>query len=172
MSKLAALPLLALAAGLPAQECIAPIANGVTRSWVGPEFSACRLQDWRRQGGWIESLHADRRFGPVPGMLDTMERGRLKLAAQMPPLGPDDVLPGSLELAQGEGWEQVALAVLDPDALTFRLRAGKFEVAKEGRAYRVRSRLRRGQGAWEDSLYEGSLRLQPSSGKALVVDLK
>jgi hypothetical protein len=26
----------------------------VDRIWVGPEFQACRHQDWRVRGGWLE----------------------------------------------------------------------------------------------------------------------
>ncbi len=41
----------------------APIPAGVSRAWVGPEFFANRLADWRLEGGGVHCLEAGRRRG-------------------------------------------------------------------------------------------------------------
>ena len=134
----------------------------------GTQRAGFAFSELSARGGKIR-VHEERRFGPVLGTLYTMEGGTLKLTAQMPPLGKDDVLQGTLELAKGDVWEQVAAAVLDPDARTLRFRAHGVKVPAEGRAYRVRYRLRRGIREWEDARYEGTLRAEPGRDDELVL---
>ncbi|MCH7946129.1 MAG: hypothetical protein IIC73_08980, partial [Armatimonadetes bacterium] len=80
---------------------------------------------------WFDEFHASgsklrvdesRGFGPVLATQYTLSRGVLKMTAQMPPLGQHDPQTARLELFRDGRWRIADVAILDPDAFTFRFR--------------------------------------------------
>jgi hypothetical protein len=62
----------------------------VDRIWVGPEFQACRHQDWRVRGGWLECAEARARYPMRTCSLLAREidpaRGGFSLRAEVRPI--------------------------------------------------------------------------------------
>ncbi|MCH8978067.1 MAG: alkaline phosphatase D family protein [Armatimonadetes bacterium] len=92
-------------------------------SHLGPEGNEATF--------WFDEFHASgsklrvdesRGFGPVLATQYTLSEGILKMTAQMPPFGRHDPQTARLELFRNANWRVADVAILDPDAFTFRFR--------------------------------------------------
>ncbi len=84
----------------------------------GKPRASVRFKDWRIAGDGVVR-DADGLFGPILWSQYTLADGRLKVSAQMPPLGPGDPSTVYLEVAEGESadrWREVARGEIDADA--------------------------------------------------------
>ena len=138
-------------------------------SHLGPGDSRAGswFRDWRVSGSKVV-VDRERAFGPVLCAQYTVSRGVLKLTAQMPPLGDDDVRTARLELKQGKKWRSRALANLEPDANVFAFRLDDW--APRGEVpYRVVYELNVGSGRTEKHVYKGLIRREPIDEDSFVL---
>ena len=64
------------------------------------------FRDFSAQGEGID-VHPDRHFGPILGVIYSLDETRLKLNAQFPPLGFNDSREAVLEFREGDQWRLV-----------------------------------------------------------------
>lgn len=64
------------------------------------------------------ALHPDRHYGPIFGVIYSLDDGRLKLNAQFPPLGFNSAREAVLELRVGGKWKQVAKEAIASPSFT------------------------------------------------------
>lgn len=91
--------------------------------------SSVWFNDWRISGDAI-ALDPKGRFGPILWSQYTLAEGKLKVSAQMPPLGPDDPMVVFLEVSEGESesdWREVAQGIIDADARVAVLEVGGWD---------------------------------------------
>ncbi len=93
-----------------------------------------RFQDWRISGAGIGTTDVEP-FGPILWTQYTRQGNRVKLSAQMAPMGESDVIEAKLDLKQNNEWREVAAAFIDPLSRTALFRA---EVPAGAVEYRVR----------------------------------
>ncbi|MEO7650744.1 MAG: alkaline phosphatase D family protein, partial [Bryobacteraceae bacterium] len=95
----------------------------------------------------------DRAFGPILFTMYTVNRGVMKLTAQMAPLARTSE-PARLQVRRGAGWRTIASAPIDPLARTATFRLTKWDQSKDT-AYRVSFRF------GKEHYYEGTIRRDP-----------
>ncbi len=124
------------------------------------------FRDWQVAGDKVR-LHADRRFGPVAGVLYTLSRGTLKLTAQMLPIGQQDSRRVTLEVRRpGQSdWTPAATATIDADGFTARFRVEHWEATADV-PFRVVYRPRAGG---ETYTCAGTIRREPIDEDELVL---
>src|SRR5690606_27816522 len=87
--------------------------NDATVSWS--------FADWRVAGSKL-APHPERTFGPILWSQYTLSRDVLTIAAQMPPLGPQDSPTVRLETQDGGNWREIGRADIEPDSRTATIR--------------------------------------------------
>jgi alkaline phosphatase D len=130
------------------------------------------------EGAWFEKWEAsgdilgyfpERRFGPVMFTLYTLNKGILKLTAQMPPVAGSDERTVNLEVSTGENnWEKAAAAEIDPMARTATFRIENFDDKKDTR-YRVSYAWSPDGNNPDQWYYEGVIRKNPVDKEEIVV---
>ena len=124
------------------------------------------FRDWRARGSLLAS-DGGRAFGPVMCALHTLSGGVLKLTAQLGPLGPDDAREVWLERLEGDRWQPVARAPVDPLSCTATFRVPGWDASRDV-PYRLAYALRTGPGRSATHYYGGTVR-RPPRGDELVL---
>ncbi|MCA9284892.1 MAG: alkaline phosphatase D family protein [Phycisphaerales bacterium] len=136
--------------------------------------------DWRIRSfeidagaGWIER-HPERRWGPVLGVLYTLDREEgdgvtMRLTAQLPvlPIGQLSDLRLEIEDAPQE-WSVVALGVPVDGSFTVPFVATGLD-DRTSRRFRVAGAVARGDGSSEPFEYQGNIRARPTDDRTAVV---
>jgi hypothetical protein len=130
-----------------------------------------------RQGYWFRALtvqgervedYPERALGPVIGTQHTLDRGTLKLTAQLAPLGEEDEKTAELQLRQGLRWRAAATAGLVEPGYTATFRIEGWDASSDV-PYRILYNLRSGEGV-EPVYYEGGvIRREPVDKEEIVV---
>ena len=103
--------------------------------------------------------HAERSFGPIVSAMYTLSDDRLKMTAQLVPLG-DDRRSVYLELQEPDGtWRAHGVSPVEPGSWTARFRT----------RFRPGARYRLSYGEDEQSRFEGLLRREPSEEDDLIL---
>jgi hypothetical protein len=125
------------------------------------------FREWRLEGPGVVA-HRERGLGPVLGTQHTLDRGTLKLTAQLAPLGAEDGKRAELQLLRGGRWTTAATAdVVEPGyTATFRIEGwdGASDVP-----YRVAYDLREGERAQATYYEGGAIRREPVDKDEIVV---
>lgn len=124
------------------------------------------FRNWALHGaGW--QVDESRAWGPILAMLWTRHEGRLRLTAQLPPLGQGDSHTAELQTRRNGRWTAVATAPIETPSWT-----ALFDIpswpAGEDAPYRVAFRCRDGGGVREFSR-EGVIRKDPVDKDEVVV---
>jgi alkaline phosphatase D len=115
---------------------------------------------WTLEGSAVQS-HPERCWGPILWSMHTVSRGVLKMTAQMPPLGALDSSTVRLEIQQGDRWEDLGEAPIDPDACTATFRIEAWQTNREV-PYRLVYRSRSKGGESVDHAWTGTVRREPT----------
>lgn len=120
------------------------------------------FRDFKAAGKGIE-IHPDRHFGPILGVIYSLDDSRLKLNAQFPPLGFNDASEAVLELREGGEWKPVAKESIESPSFTA-LFDVTTEVVLSDCDYRVGY-------AWKGDTYwfEGKIQAAPEAGEEVTV---
>jgi hypothetical protein len=127
------------------------------------------FEDWRVRGDTVEA-HPERTFGPILFNQYTLNRGTLKMTAQLPPVGDADGDAVRLQTqAPGGGgaWDTIAEAPVDALSRTATFRVPGWDDARDV-PYRLVYRYRAGGGMKTDH-HEGTVRRDPVDQDDLVV---
>jgi len=129
---------------------------------------ACHwFREWRLEGMWVEA-HPERALGPVIGTQHTLDRGTLKLTAQLAPLGADDEKTAEFQLRQGGRWSTTATTGVVEPGYTATFRIEGWDASSEV-PYRILYNLRSGEGV-QSIYYEGGvIRREPVGKEEIVV---
>ncbi|RMG60991.1 MAG: twin-arginine translocation pathway signal protein, partial [Bacteroidetes bacterium] len=124
------------------------------------------FMNWEASGSKL-SAHPERAYGPILFSHYTLSRNVLKLTAQLAPLGPDDGHTVRLEGQQGDSWQLLGEAAIDPDARTATFRLPGWDASQEV-PYRLSVDLREQAGLKTHS-WAGTFRAEPDGSEPLVV---
>lgn len=134
-----------------------------------PSRTSFWFRDWRASGSKL-IVQDDAAFGPVLGAMYTVNRGILKMTAQMPVIGPDDSRVVRLEV-RGTGspdWRPVGQARIVVPGYTATFKITDWDSRKQYQ-YRLVYSLRQGRGKWRACHYNGIIRRDPVDKETLVV---
>jgi hypothetical protein len=120
------------------------------------------FRNWTVSGDKFE-LHDDRALGPVIGAQHTLSRGRLKLTAQLMPIGADDAHEVELEQRVDGDWMSVTTAPIIVPGYTATFRVDDWDAGRDV-PFRLRYVL---DGA--DRYREGVVRRDPVDAAEIVV---
>jgi hypothetical protein len=115
------------------------------------------FRDWTVSGSKV-TAHDDRAYGPIMFTMHTLSRKKLKLSAQMAPVG-NGYKRVALEVRDGESWKQIAETEMDADARTATFKVGDWDDTVDT-PYRV---------VYQGHHYEGIVRKDPRQKASLVV---
>lgn len=101
--------------------------------------------------------HRDRAWGPVLNTLYTVDEGTLKLTAQFGPMREGHV--AALDLKNADGWHQVAISPIEPDAAT-----ATFKVEGVSTVVDTPFQVRLVDGAMNGEAYAGVIKAAPLDG--------
>ena len=104
-------------------------------------------------------------FGPILWAMHTLDKGTLRLTAQMPPLGADDAQEVSLQIRENDEWQEVEQQDIEPISRTalFTLTDWKTDQDTD---YRL---VYANQG--EEHYYEGTIRQEPEDRPLVLAGL-
>ncbi|HET6882210.1 MAG TPA: alkaline phosphatase D family protein [Pirellulales bacterium] len=124
------------------------------------------FRDWRLSGTKTEE-HEDRTCGPILCTQYTVNRGVLKLTAQLMPIGAADAQTVELQLHEGGQWATVATAEVTTPGYTATFRLTDWDASRDV-PYRVAYRLRdaMGERPWH---WSGTIRRDPTDKKTFVL---
>ena len=105
--------------------------------------------------GTMVEYKPENSFGPILWAMYTLSRGRLKLTAQLPPVGIKDSQKVELELFKNGKWVKEAKVEIDPVSFTSIFTIDYWN-ASQGTKYRLRYTLDK-----ERHTYEGIIREEP-----------
>lgn len=140
--------------------------GGLRGATTGFAFGALSLRGSRL------ALHPDRALGPILATMYTLAGDRLKLTAQLAPLGGDDATQAALELQRDGRWQRVAQATRrDPgNVCTFAVdHASALGLGQQDVAYRVSCAARDGNDTAGEHLYAGTIRRIPTAERPFVL---
>ena len=131
------------------------------------------------EGWWFRGLSAsgpgvvsvsDRTFGPILGVLYTLDRNVMTMVAQFPPIGKNDNQTATLQIQPEPraNWVAVATSNIDPDSRTARFRVSDWNDTDDI-PYRVVYTLARRDGGSAVDEYHGTIRRQPTPGNPLSI---
>ena len=131
--------------------------------------SGCRFwfQDWQLQGNKL-STFSQRGLGPVIGAQHTISRDRLKLTAQLAPIGVNDVQESHLEVQRDDQWVRVATTTIIVPGYTAPFAIDNWESDKTT-PYRVVYETRDRSGQLQTSAFTGTIRRDPIDKQQIVV---
>lgn len=115
------------------------------------------FDDWTVEGSMIDRDES-RTVGPVISAMHTLSRGKLKLTAQLMPVGTTEPRSASLELKLTEGWTEVDRATVDRRSFTAAF-STDYDPTR-GLRYRV---------VYGDDTYGGKIRHDPVEKRELVL---
>jgi hypothetical protein len=121
--------------------------GGAVRFW---------FRDWRVAGTKLQA-HPDRAVGPILFAMHTVQKGVLKMTAQLMPVATGEM--AVLEVRRGGQWREAARSTIDPLARTAHFRVAKWDQAVDT-PYRVRFR---------DHEWTGTVRRDPTDKPRIVV---
>ncbi len=126
------------------------------------------FRDWKVSGSNVVA-HQDCTFGPILFTMHTLNRGLLKMTAQMAPVGnaPQDLVlqfRGGAELP----WRAIASTRIDPLARTATFRVPGWDDSRDI-AYRVVYNMPDGNGNPREYFFEGTIRRDPIEKQNIVV---
>ncbi len=132
-----------------------------------------------KTGWWFRGLHAsgpgvlsvsERTFGPVLGVLYTLDRNVMTMIAQFPPIGSDDNQEATLQIQPEPraNWVPVGTSRIDPDSRTARFRVSDWNDTADI-PYRVVYKLARRDGSSMVDEYHGVVRKEPVAGEPLSI---
>ncbi|MEM6856208.1 MAG: hypothetical protein AAF593_17545, partial [Planctomycetota bacterium] len=125
----------------------------------GDKRPRVRFRYWRIVGNGV-TRDATGLFGPILWSQYTLADNRLRVSAQMPPLGPNDSSTVVLEVAEDPSasrWREVARGEIDPDA-----RVAVMEVDEWSREVPTAARLRY---VWQDESNYWPMTIRPEPGR-------
>lgn len=125
------------------------------------------FDDWRIDGSKVES-HDEQSFGPILWAMHTLSRRVLKMTAQMPPLGDQELPVVRLQLRTGADWKTVAEAKIDARPRTATFRIPDWD-ATRAVPYRLAYTLLARDGSQQEVYYSGTIRRDPTDKGTLVV---
>jgi alkaline phosphatase D len=132
-----------------------------------------------KSGWWFRGLAANgpgvvsvsgRSFGPILGVLYTLDRNVMTMTAQFPPTGKDDNQQATLQIQPEPraNWVAVSTSEIDPDSRTARFSVSDWNDA-EDIPYRVVYKIARRDGSEAVDEYHGTIRKQPIPGEPLSI---
>ncbi|MBN1395761.1 MAG: alkaline phosphatase D family protein [Pirellulales bacterium] len=90
-----------------------------------------RFSDWKLSGGNV-SVNPEYVFGPILFSQYSLNRGVLKITAQMPPIGRNDCQTVRLEVQGTDGaWQPAGEAAIDPLARTAAIRVERWDSSRD-----------------------------------------
>src|SRR5262245_60533612 len=123
--------------------------------------------NWKVAGSRVQA-HDDRAFGPILFNHYTLHGGRLKMTAQLPPLGEKDSQTVSLQVEHEFHWIEVGNAKIDPVARTASFRIEKWPAEREVK-YRLVYQLTSKDGTQSPHIYHGTVGRDPAEDGELTV---
>ena len=99
-------------------------------------------------------------FGPVLWTMYTLSKNNVKLMALLPPVGENDNQSVTLQLQQGENWENVAIENIESDSRTAVFTLTDWDATKDVK-YRVEYIEKGKDGAETLNYYNGVIRKDP-----------
>jgi hypothetical protein len=137
---------------------------GLDGSAVGHWF-----RNWQVAGTKVRQ-HPNRAYGPVLCTQYTLNRGKLKLTAQMPPLGPSDTQIAELQTrsAGGSEWKTVAMGGLKPNSFTIPFSVDAWDASRDVPC-RVLYRLKIGPDEHRTYYWPGTIRKEPGDKQEFVL---
>ncbi|HAW96820.1 MAG: hypothetical protein CMJ33_09875 [Phycisphaerae bacterium] len=130
-------------------------------------------------GWWFRGLHAEgpgivsvsgREFGPILGVLYTLDRNTMTMVAQFPPIGENDTREATLQIQPEPraNWVSVGTSPIDMDSRTARFRVSEWN-SEADIPYRVVYKLDRRDGTIAVDEYHGTIRKEPVAGTPLSI---
>lgn len=107
--------------------------------------------------GSLVKEHPDRVFGPVLWTMYTLNDGKLKMTAQMPPLGEKYTEKVHLQVLKDEEWTEVSASPIDKDSRIAVFSVDEWDVSSNS-PYRLGYRL-----DGDMHYYKGEIRKEPDS---------
>jgi phosphodiesterase/alkaline phosphatase D-like protein len=128
--------------------------------------------DWKVRGSRVQA-HDERAFGPILFNHYTlhwnMEKGGIvKMTAQLPPLGEQDVQTVSLQVEHEFHWIEVGNAKIDPVSRTAAFRVDKWPADRDVK-YRLVYQLTAKDGTPSPHIFHGTVRRDPKEQPVLSV---
>ena len=125
-------------------------------------------------GWWFRGLDArgpgvvsvsGRSFGPILGVLYTLDRNVMTMVSQFPPIGKEDTQTATLQIQPEPrgSWISVGTSTIDPDSRTARFKVADWNDDKDI-PYRVVYKLARRDGTIAVDEYHGTVRREPTPG--------
>jgi hypothetical protein len=130
----------------------------------------CRISEWRGDGPKFDA-HDERAFGPILFTQYTLNRGVLKLTAQMAPIGASEPQQARLLVRARGGagaWREAERAAIDPMARTATFRVANWDDAVD-HDYRVSYESRDTTGQARPATFDGTIRRDPQDKARTVV---
>lgn len=141
----------------------------VSHPGTGERTARFWFRDWQVDGPRISSHH-DQTCGPIMGALYTVHDSKLKLTAQLAPLGRDESQTAELQLKRGATWRTVQTTTIEPTGWVARFRLSKWndrlEIPYRIR-YRLKSNRRRNGATWH--YWEGTIAANPVAKDQLIL---
>ena len=118
---------------------------------------------------WFDSLELsgskvterpDNAFGPVLWTMYTLNKGKVKLEAFLPPIGKDDNQEVNLQLNKDGQWETVKTEAIEPDSRAAIFIMDKWDSSKDV-GFRVEYTEKGKDGTGKESYYLGTIRRDP-----------
>jgi hypothetical protein len=126
------------------------------------------FSDWKISGSKLKA-YPDHAFGPILFCQYTLHRGILKLTAQMPPLGKQDIKKVDLQISTEKGkWRRAAAAIVDTVAYTATFRVEDWDGSREV-PYRLVYNLAQAQAIHRTYHYNGIIRREPWDKNEIVI---
>ncbi len=145
------------------------IGNVALVSHPGGDGARFWFENWNAAGDKL-SIHEDRTFGPIVSTQYTLNKGVLKLTAQMTPLGEADEKTVRLETrpSQSEPWTTVFTANITVPGWTATFRIPEWDSAHD-HDFRVAYALNLGDGIKRDYFWQGRIRKEPTDKPDVVL---
>ena len=127
------------------------------------------FRDWHITGSKL-TLHPERHFGPVICTQYTLNRGILKMTAQLPPLGEQDIKTAQLQIRKADSadWETIATGEWVDDSFTVPFHVENWDASRNV-PYRVTYDLKVAGGKTRTCEWSGTIRAEPVNKAELVI---
>ncbi|TKG94053.1 twin-arginine translocation pathway signal [Puteibacter caeruleilacunae] len=129
----------------------------------GPQFW---FDDFEMTGSMVE-MKPEQSFGPILWSMHTLSRGKLKISAQMPPIGVDDNQQVELEIQKDGKWTTIASEKIEGMSRTALFSIPDWDDSMDT-PYRLVYNEKRTDGSTIPDYYEGVIKRDPK-GKEVVV---
>jgi len=140
----------------------------VAHEGADPEGRSFWFRDLEVSGSKVE-IHEEQQYGPVLGVLYTLDKGILKLTAQFPPLADTDPRTADLQIrSPGGTWETVARAELVTPGWTAPFKVTDWDSSRDVE-YRIAYPGVSDTGSRQLSTYEGTIRHDPVDKDEIVI---